>query len=57
MMQKFIEVPNTAIKEPVAYGSFAYDILFSMAEEYGFAQLVWYSLDGTRVVEGEYSAS
>ena len=57
MIQKFIEIPNTPIREPVAHGSFAYDILFSMAEQYGFAQLVWYSLDGTRVVEGEYSAS
>ena len=55
MIQKFIEVPNTAIKEPVAYGSFAYDMLYDMAQEYGFAQLVWYSLNGTRVVEGEYS--
>ena len=58
MIQKFIEVPNyPAIREHVPYGSFAYDTLYSMAEEYGFAQLVWYSLNGTRVVEGEYSAS
>lgn len=57
MIQKFIEIPNTAIREPVPYGCFAYDLLYSMAEEYGFAQLVWYSLNGTRVVEGEYSAS
>ena len=58
MIQKFIEVPNyPAIREPVPYGSFAYDTLYSIAEEYGFAQLVWYSLNGTRVVEGEYSAS
>jgi hypothetical protein len=58
MIQKFIEVPNyPTIREPVPYGSFAYDTLYSMAEEYGFAQLVWYSLNGTRVVEGEYSAS
>ena len=56
MIQKFIEIPNTAIREPVPHGSFAYDMLWSMAEEYGFAQLVWYSLNGTRVVEGEYTA-
>ena len=57
MIQKFIEVPNKAIQEPVSYGSFPYDMLYDMAQEYGFAQLVWYSLNGTRVVEGEYSAS
>ena len=56
MIEKFIEIPNTAIREPVPHGSFAYDMLWSMAEEYGFAQLVWYSLNGTRVVEGEYRA-
>ena len=56
MIQKFIEIPNTPIREPVPHGSFAYDMLWSMAEEYGFAQLVWYSLNGTRVVEGEYTA-
>ena len=54
MIQKFIEVPNKAIQEPVSYGSFPYDMLYDMAQEYGFAQLVWYSLNGTRVVEGEY---
>ena len=54
VIQKFIEVPNTAIKEPVPYGSFAYDMLYDMSLEHGFAQLVWYSLNGTRVVEGEY---
>ena len=56
MIQKFIEIPNTAIREPVPHGSFAYDMLWSMAAEDGFAQLVWYSLNGTRVVEGEYTA-
>ncbi len=57
MIQKFIEVPShPAIREPVPYGAFAYDTLYSMAEQYGFAQLVWYSLNGTRVVEGEYTA-
>ena len=57
MIQKFIEVPSVpSIREPVPYGAFAYDTLYSMAEQYGFAQLVWYSLNGTRVVEGEYTA-
>ncbi len=56
MIQKFIEVPSMpSIREPVPHGSFAYDTLYAMAEQYGFAQLVWYSLNGTRVVEGEYT--
>ena len=31
-------------------------LLQIIAEQYGHAQLVWYSLNGTRVVEGEYTA-
>ena len=54
MIQKFIEVPNTPIKEPVSQGSFAYDLLYEFALEYGHAQLVWYALNGKRVIEGEY---
>ena len=53
MIQKFIEVPNTNIKEPVT--GFAYDLLYDMAQEYGYAELVWYALNGKRVVEGSYS--
>ena len=49
----FIEVPNTNIKERVE--GFAYDLLYDMAQEYGHAQLVWYALNGKRVVEGEYT--
>ena len=49
----FIEVQNTNIKEPVT--GFAYDLLYDMAQEYGHAQLVWYALNGKRVVEGEYT--
>ena len=54
MIQKFIEVPNTGIREPVTT-TFAYDLLYDMAQEYGHAQLVWYALNGKRVVEGEYT--
>ena len=53
MIQKFIEVPNTNIKEPVT--GFADDLLYNMAQEYGYAELVWYALNGKRVVEGSYS--
>jgi len=53
MIQKFIEIPNTSIKEPV--DGFAYDLLYDMAQQFGHAQLVWYALNGKRVVEGEYT--
>ena len=49
----FIEVPNTNIKEPV--DGFAYDILYDMAQEYGRAELVWYALNGTRMIQGVYT--
>ena len=54
MIQKFIEIPNTYIREEVL-SDFAYDLLYDMAQQYGHAQLVWYALNGTRVVEGEYT--
>ena len=53
IIEYFIEFPNTNIKEPVT--GFAYDLLYDMAQEYGHAQLVWYALNGKRVVEGEYT--
>ena len=54
MIQKFIEIPKTNIREEVTR-DFAYDLLYDMAQQYGHAQLVWYALNGTRVVEGEYT--
>ena len=57
MIQKFIEIPNTPIREAIPYGAFAYDVLYDMAQQYGHAQLVWYSLNGTRVLEGEYTSN
>ena len=54
MIEKFIEVPNTGIREPVTT-TFAYDLLYDMAQEYGYAEIVWYALNGKRVVEGSYS--
>ncbi len=54
MIQKFIEIPNTNIREEVL-SDFAYDLLYDMAQQYGHAQLVWYALNGKRVVEGEYT--
>ena len=55
MIQKFIEIPNTGIREPVSVNSFAYDLLYEFALEYGRAELVWYALNGNRVVEGVYT--
>ena len=54
MIQKFIEVPNTNIQEPV-FNDFGFDLCYDMAQEYGYAELVWYALNGKRVTEGSYS--
>ena len=54
MIQKFVEVPNTTIQEPVT-NDFGYDLCYDMAQEYGIAELVWYALNGKRVVEGTYT--
>ena len=53
IIEYFIEVPNTNIKEPV--DGFAYDLLYDMAQEYGRAELVWYALNGTRMIQGVYT--
>ena len=39
MIQKFIEIPNTIIREPVV-NDFGYDLLYDMAQQYGHAQLL-----------------
>ena len=54
IIQKFVEVPNTTIQEPVT-NDFGYDLCYDMAQEYGIAELVWYALNGKRVVEGTYT--
>ena len=53
-IQKFVEVPNTNIKEEVT-NDFGFDLCYDMAQQYGHAQLVWYALNGKRVVDGEYT--
>ena len=53
MMQYFIEIPNTPIREPVS--GFCYDILYDMAQQYGRAELVWYANNGTRMIQGVYT--
>ena len=53
IIEYFIEVPNTNIKEPAT--GFAYDLLYDMAQEYGHAELVWYALNGNRMIQGVYT--
>jgi len=54
LIERFIEVPNTNIKEPVLASQFADELCLSIADDYGYAEVVWYALNGTRVVEGSY---
>ena len=54
LITKFIEVPNTTIREEVLPHQFADDLCYSYAEQYGHAQVVWYALNGKRVLESEY---
>ena len=53
IIEYFIEVPGTNIKEPV--DGFMYDTLYDMAQQYGIAELCWYALNGTRMVQGVYT--
>ena len=53
-IQRFIEVPNTNIQEPVLSHQFDSEMCYDMAQEYGYAEIVWYALNGKRVVEGCY---
>ena len=54
LITKFVEVPNTNIREEVLPHQFADDLCYSLAEEYGHAQVVSYALNGKRVLESEY---
>ena len=55
LVQKFVEVPNTNIREEILPHQYEWDICYNMAQEFGHAQLVGYALNGTRVLEGEYT--
>ena len=55
LTEYFVEVPNTNIKEAVSSLDDSWDICYNLAIEYGHAQVVWYALNGTRVVDGEYT--
>ena len=54
MIEYFIEVPNTNIRESVATLDDAYPLCYDLAQEFGFAEVCWYALNGKRVTEGEY---
>ena len=53
-IEKFIEVPNTNIKELVLNNQWADELCLQIADDYGYAEIVWYALNGKRVVEGNY---
>ncbi len=55
MIEYFVEVPNTNIRESVATLDDAYSICYDLAQEFGFAEVCWYALNGNRVSEGGYS--
>ena len=54
MIQKFVEVPNTTIRVAILSYQFADELCFSISDDYGYAEVVWYALNGKRVVEGSY---
>ena len=54
LITKFVEVPNTNIKEEILPHQFADEICYDLACIYGHAQVVWYALNGKRVLESEY---
>ena len=55
MIEYFIEVPNTNIKESVATLDDAYPLCDDLAQQFGFAEVCWYALNGKRVTEGYYT--
>ena len=54
LITKFVEVPNTNIREEVT-NDFGYDLCYDMAQQFGFAEVCWYALNGKRVTEGSYT--
>ena len=39
MFEKFVEVPNTNIQEPVLASQFADELCLSISEDYGYAEV------------------
>ena len=44
----------SAIREPVLSDQFDSELCLMIADDYGYAEIVWYALNGKRVVEGSY---
>ena len=55
MIEYFVEVQNKAIQEPVRSLDDAYPLCYDLAQEFGFAEVCWYALNGKRVTEGFYT--
>ena len=55
MTEYTIEVPNTNVKETVFSMDEAAPICYDMAQEYGIAEVVFYALNGNRVVMSSYT--
>ena len=50
-----IEVPNTNIREERTSPDECWDICYDLAQEDGLAEVVFYALNGNRVVQGSYT--
>ena len=55
MTEYTVEVPNTIVKETVFSMDQAEPICYYMAQEYGIAEVVFYALNGNRVVMSSYT--
>ena len=55
MNEYTVEVPNTNVKETVFGMDNAEPICYDLAQEFGFAEVCWYALNGKRVTEGSYT--
>ena len=55
MITYFVEVPDTEIKEPVRTLDDAYPLCYDLAQDFGYAEVCWYALNGKRVTEGHYT--
>ena len=49
MIEYFVEVPNTGIQEPVRSLDDAYPMCYDLAQQFGFAEVCWYALNGKRL--------
>ena len=42
-IERFVEVPNTGVREPVHASQFADELCYQIAQDYGYAEVVWYA--------------